>query len=150
MKTITNRLLLLFVLVTSFSALAADKKSDPRADYIRANYTKYEYQIPMRDDVKLFTSVYVPNDDSKTYPMMFQRTPYRVAPYGADKYKTRLGPSEDFEKEGFIFVFQDVRGKFMSEGEFVNMRPQDAYKRGNSATDEGRYRLAMEKRKCAQ
>ena len=136
MKTITNRLLLLFVLVTSFSALAADKKSDPRADYIRANYTKYEYQIPMRDDVKLFTSVYVPNDDSKTYPMMFQRTPYRVAPYGADKYKTRLGPSETFEKEGFIFVFQDVRGKFMSEGEFVNMRPQDAYKRGNSATDD--------------
>ncbi len=136
MKTITNRLLLLFVLVTSFSALAADKKSDPRADYIRANYTKYEYQIPMRDVVKLFTSVYVPNDDSKTYPMMFQRTPYRVAPYGADKYKTRLGPSEDFEKEGFIFVFQDVRGKFMSEGEFVNMRPQDAYKRGNSATDD--------------
>ncbi len=136
MKTITNRLLLLFVLVTSFSALAADKKSDPRADYIRANYTKYEYQIPMRDDVKLFTSVYVPNDDSKTYPMMFQRTPYRVAPYGADKYKTRLGPSEAFEKEGFIFVFQDVRGKFMSEGEFVNMRPQDAYKRGNSATDD--------------
>ena len=136
MKTITNRLLLLFVLVTSFSALAADKKSAPRADYIRANYTKYEYQIPMRDDVKLFTSVYVPNDDSKTYPMMFQRTPYRVAPYGADKYKTRLGPSEAFEKEGFIFVFQDVRGKFMSEGEFVNMRPQDAYKRGNSATDD--------------
>jgi putative CocE/NonD family hydrolase len=136
MKTITNRLLLIFVLVTSFSALAADKKSDPRADYIRANYTKYEYQIPMRDDVKLFTSVYVPNDDSKTYPMMFQRTPYRVAPYGADKYKTRLGPSEAFEKEGFIFVFQDVRGKFMSEGEFVNMRPQDAYKRGNSATDD--------------
>lgn len=136
MKTITNRLLLIFVLVTSFSALAADKKSDPRADYIRANYTKYEYQIPMRDDVKLFTSVYVPNDDSKTYPMMFQRTPYRVAPYGADKYKTRLGPSEAFEKEGFIFVFQDVRGKFMSEGEFVNMRPQDAYKRGKSATDD--------------
>ena len=136
MKTITNRLLLIFVLVTSFSARAADKKSDPRADYIRANYTKYEYQIPMRDDVKLFTSVYVPNDDSKTYPMMFQRTPYRVAPYGADKYKTRLGPSEDFEKEGFIFVCQDVRGKFMSEGEFVNMRPQDAYKRGNSATDD--------------
>jgi len=136
MKTITNRLLLIFVLVTSFSALAADKKSDPRADYIRANYTKYEYQIPMRDDVKLFTSVYVPNDDSKTYPMMFQRTPYRVAPYGADKYKTRLGPSDAFEKEGFIFVFQDVRGKFMSEGEFVNMRPQDAYKRGNSATDD--------------
>ncbi len=52
MKTITNRLLLIFVLVTSVMAMAADKKSDPRADYIRANYTKYEYQIPMRYDVK--------------------------------------------------------------------------------------------------
>lgn len=114
----------------------ADDKAEARADYIRANYTKYEYQIAMRDGIKLFTSVYVPIDDSKTYPMLFQRTPYRVAPYGASKYKTRLGPSESFEKEGFIFVFQDVRGKFMSEGKFVNMRPQDAYKRGKNATDD--------------
>jgi hypothetical protein len=115
---------------------AAEQKENPRADYIRANYTKYEYKVAMRDGVKLFTSVYVPNDDSQSYPMMFQRTPYRVAPYGVSKYKTRLGPSESFEKDGFIFVFQDVRGKYMSEGEFVNMRPQDAYKRGNKATDD--------------
>ena len=136
MRALTSRVLLLLVLVTGGHAFAQEKKPDPRADYIRANYTKYEYQIPMRDGVKLFTSVYVPNDDSKPYPMMFQRTPYRVAPYGASKYKTRLGPSDAFEKEGFIFVFQDVRGKFMSEGEFVNMRPQDAYQRGKKATDD--------------
>lgn len=136
MKAITYRLAMILVLFISTSSFAADDKSDPRAEYIRANYTKFEYQIPMRDGVKLFTSVYIPNDHSQRYPMMFQRTPYRVAPYGASKYKTRLGPSESFEKEGFIFVFQDVRGKFMSEGEFVNMRPQDAYKRGKSATDD--------------
>ena len=59
-----------------------------------------------------------------------------MVPYGSDKYKTRLGPDAKFEKEGFIFVFQDVRGKFMSEGEYVNMRPQDAYKRGKKAVDD--------------
>lgn len=131
---LASALIVIFSLTIATSFAMAD--TNPRADYIRANYSKYEYQIPMRDGVKLFTSVYVPNDDSKDYPIMFQRTPYRVAPYGASKYKTRLGPSESFEKEGFIFVFQDVRGKYMSEGEFVNMRPQDAYKRGRKATDD--------------
>ncbi|MCJ8320870.1 MAG: CocE/NonD family hydrolase [Colwellia sp.] len=134
----TFKLLFAIVYLLGFSTLAfaADKKPDERGDYIRANYVKYEYQIPMRDGVKLFTSVYMPADDSKKYPMMMQRTPYRVAPYGSNKYKTRLGPDEIFEKEGFIFVFQDVRGKFMSEGEYVNMRPQDAYKRGKKAVDD--------------
>ncbi len=101
-----------------------------RAEYIRANYAKYEFRIPMRDGMRLFTSVYVPNDQSKTYPFLLNRTPYTVAPYGIDRYKTRLGPSEEFEKEGFIFVFQDVRGRFMSEGEFVNMRPHIPEKSG--------------------
>ena len=129
-------LLLLLCLTINTPLIAAEAKSNPRADYIRANYTKYEYKIPMRDGVKLFTSVYVPNKGQKDYPIMMQRTPYRVAPYGASQYKKALGPSESFEKEGFIFVFQDVRGKFMSEGEFVNMRPQDAYRRGKGATDD--------------
>ncbi|MBO1256052.1 CocE/NonD family hydrolase [Alteromonas sp. 5E99-2] len=126
----------LFILLTHATPAFADDAAEKRAEYIRDNYTKYEYQIEMRDGVKLFTSVYIPNDDSTPHPILFQRTPYRVAPYGVSKYKTRLGPSEAFEKEGFIFVFQDVRGKFMSEGEFVNMRPQDAYKRGKKATDD--------------
>lgn len=138
MRAFTLRLVMFCLVVASSIASSAEKKSktDTRADYIRANYTKYEYKITMRDGIKLFTSVYVPNDQSQSYPIMLQRTPYRVAPYGASKYKKRLGPSESFEKDGFIFVFQDVRGKFMSEGEFVNMRPQDAYKRGKKATDD--------------
>lgn len=138
LTTRTAMKLFLMLLVMQYGVAKAETKAEvnPREAYIRANYTKYEYQVPMRDGVKLFTSVYVPNDTNEKYPIMFQRTPYRVAPYGSDKYKSRLGPSEIFEKEGFIFVFQDVRGKFMSEGEFVNMRPQDAYKRGKKATDD--------------
>ncbi|MCP3675112.1 MAG: CocE/NonD family hydrolase [Gammaproteobacteria bacterium] len=116
---------------------AKDKETvNKRADYIRSHYAKYEYQIPMSDGVKLFTSVYIPNDDSKKYPILMKRTPYRVAPYGLDKYKKSLGPSESFETEGYIFVFQDVRGKFMSEGEFINMRPQNAAKNNDIDADD--------------
>ncbi|GHB64118.1 glutaryl-7-ACA acylase [Psychrosphaera saromensis] len=137
-KKALPRLFGLFVLLVlaGFTQAAETKKQDKRADYIRSHYAKYEYQIPMRDGIKLFTSVYIPYDKKSEYPMMMQRTPYRVAPYGADKYKTKLGPSEIFEKEGFIFVFQDVRGKFMSEGKYVNMRPQDAGDKGGKATDD--------------
>jgi len=101
----------------------APQTADSHTDYIRQHYSKFEYRIPMRDGVKLFTSVYLPNDTSQPYPMLMVRTPYSVAPYGADQYKTRLGPSQTFDTEGYIFVFQDVRGKYLSEGEFDNMRP---------------------------
>src|SRR3974390_1331860 len=87
-------------------------------DYIKANYTKFEYRIPMRDGVRLFTAVYVPKDDAQKYPMLLTRTPYAVKPYGADQYKSDLGPSPIFAKKGYIFVYQDVRGRWMSEGQF--------------------------------
>ncbi|MFO0954169.1 MAG: CocE/NonD family hydrolase [Isosphaeraceae bacterium] len=103
---------------------------------VKARYTKYEYRIPMRDGVKLFTAVYVPKDAAPggpLYPIIFTRTPYSVAPYGVDKYKSDLGPSPLFGKDGYICVYQDVRGRWMSEGEFVNMRPE---KDGSSRVDE--------------
>src|SRR6202030_541817 len=87
------------------------------AAFVRENYSKFEYRIPMRDGKKLFTSVYIPKDvfsDEKTYPMIMQRTGYNVQPYGADKFRATLGPSEAFGREKFIFVYQDVRGRFMS------------------------------------
>ncbi|WP_248291034.1 CocE/NonD family hydrolase [Pseudoalteromonas arctica] len=124
------------LIFASFIQAEENKQEDKRAEYIRSHYAKYEYQIPMRDGTKLFTAVYVPYDKSSKYPIMMQRTPYRVAPYGVDKYKAKLGPSEIFEEEGFIFVFQDVRGKFMSEGNYVNMRPQDAGDKGGKAVDD--------------
>ncbi len=105
-------------------------------EYIKAHYTKYEYRIPVRDGKKLFTSVYLPKDQSVPYPIMLDRTPYSVSPYGSDNFKTALGPSEKFAKEGFIFVYQDVRGRYLSEGEFVNMTPHKAVKRGPQDTDE--------------
>jgi putative CocE/NonD family hydrolase len=90
---------------------------------VKARYTKYEYRIPMRDGKRLFTTVYVPKDLSKTYPILLTRTPYSVRPYGVDQYRDNLGPSALFGKAGYIFAYQDVRGRWMSEGEFVNMRP---------------------------
>ncbi|MGB0081042.1 MAG: CocE/NonD family hydrolase, partial [Terracidiphilus sp.] len=93
-------------------------------EYVRAHYTKYEYRIPMRDGVRLFTAVYVPKvsafaADPGPYPFLMNRTPYSVAPYREDRYPPRLGPSDEFEKSGYIFVYQDVRGRWMSEGTFV-------------------------------
>ena len=103
---------------------------------VREHYTKYEYRIPMRDGVHLFTSVYVPKDTSVAYPFLVDRTPYSVAPYGEDQYRSTLGPSEAFERAGYIFVYQDVRGRYMSEGKFVEMRPHIDEKRSNQDVDD--------------
>ncbi|OJH40921.1 CocE/NonD family hydrolase [Cystobacter ferrugineus] len=115
-----------------------DGEAPERFEYLRSNYTKFEYRIPMRDGTRLFTSVYVPNDASpaRRYPVLLVRTPYSVAPYGVDRYARRLGPTAQYEKEGFIFAFQDVRGQHMSEGTFVNVRPHLATKKGPKDTDE--------------
>ncbi len=105
-------------------------------EYIKANYTKYEYEIAMRDGKKLFTSVFVPKDASHPYPILLKRTPYSVGPYGEDSYPTDLGPSSTLAKDGFIMVNQDVRGRWMSEGQFMDMRPEKAVKKGPDDTDE--------------
>jgi uncharacterized protein len=105
-------------------------------EYVIANYTKYEYRIPMRDGKRLFTAVYVPKDQSQKYPIVMSRTPYSCQPYGIDQYKADLGPNALFGKEGYIFVYQDVRGRWMSEGEFVNMRPQIPDKKTPEQIDE--------------
>jgi hypothetical protein len=102
----------------------------------RQGYIKHEFRVPMRDGVNLFTVVYTPTDTSRTYPFLMTRTPYSAGPYGADRYRRRLAPFEAFRKEGFIFVFQDVRGRYMSEGEFVNMRPHIAEKKSKRDVDE--------------
>ncbi|MBI2946741.1 MAG: CocE/NonD family hydrolase [Verrucomicrobia bacterium] len=119
----------------SFSfAFAQPSQSD--AEYARSNYTKFEYRIPARDGVRLFTAVYIPNDRAQTYPILLFRTPYSVGPYGADQYRETLGPNKRFDKEGFIFAFQDVRGRFMSEGTFTDMTPHVAAKQGKQDVDE--------------
>ncbi len=104
--------------------------------YVRQNYTKIERLIPMRDGIKLFTSIYIPKDNHKKYPFLLNRTPYTVSPYGEDKYKTSLGNFPAEMKDGFIFVYQDVRGKWMSEGNFDDIRPQIANKKSKKDIDE--------------
>lgn len=130
--------LILFATLFSPTSISDDKeqKPDSRAQYIRNHYQKAEYQMPMRDGTKLFATVYSPLDTSQSYPIILVRTPYSAGPYGADQYKKTLGPNAAFEQEKFIFAFADVRGKYMSEGAFVNMRPQDAYKKGKNAVDD--------------
>lgn len=117
-KTSLNSLF--FVLLTALAPFTVYAQSDT---YVREHYNKFEYQIPMRDGVKLFTSVYIPKDTTQTYPILLQRTPYSVRPYGKDAYKTSLGPSRYLMEDGYIFVYQDVRGRYMSEGTYDNMRP---------------------------
>src|SRR5579864_588564 len=127
------------LLIVAISPLAAQDKPEaaPKFD-VRAHYTKYEFRIPMRDGVKLFTAVYVPKDASpnKTYPFLMERTPYSVAPYGTDNYPKYLGPAPSFVADGFIFVYQDVRGRFQSEGTWQEMTPHKDLKKGPKDLDE--------------
>ncbi len=113
-----------------------DGEDEDLATHIAANYDKREVQIPMRDGTKLFTSVYTPKNAPGPVPMMLFRTPYSIAPYGEGKLPTRLGPSEILARKGWIFVYQDVRGRFMSEGQFVNMTPHQETKADASVIDE--------------
>jgi len=103
---------------------------------IAEHYTKYEYRIPMRDGVRLFTSVYVPKDASVSYPFLLTRTPYSVAPYGPDHYRVNIAPGDSFLKGGYIFVLQDVRGRWMSEGTFIEATPQRADEHADANVDE--------------
>ena len=103
---------------------------------VETQYSKREFYIPMRDGVRLFTAVYSPRDTSRSYPIMLQRTPYGIAPYGEDSYISKLGPSMELQLEGFIFVYQDVRGRMMSEGEFVYMTPHRPVKKRPGDIDE--------------
>ncbi len=129
------------LLVVSFTGGQQSTPQPAGEDFVRAHYAKYEYRIPMRDGVRLFTSVYVPKvaafpADPGPYPFMMNRTPYGVAPYGEGNYRKLLGPSEEFERSGYIFVYQDVRGRWMSEGKFVEMHPAIDEKKTPQDVDE--------------
>lgn len=124
-------LLLVITIAIAGSCFPGSEASD-----VSRQYKKYEYRIPMRDGVRLFTAVYVPVDASEKYPFLITRTPYGVDPYGVDKYPKELGLSRKFEEDKFIFVYQDVRGRNMSEGEWVEMRPEKDTTKGPRDVDE--------------
>jgi len=129
----------LAVLFLALPAVRAQQASPdaPKEDFVRAHYTKYEFRIPMRDGKRLFTAVYVPKAAAGgPYPFLMERTPYSVGPYGEDRYPHDLGPSEEFEKSGYIFVYQDVRGRWMSEGKFLEMHPHIDIKKSPQDVDD--------------
>jgi uncharacterized protein len=104
--------------------------------FIRTNYFKQDYYIPMRDGVRLFTSVYSPRDTNREYAIMMIRTPYSIKPYGVTNYPASLRPSEAFARHGFIFVYQDVRGRNQSEGFYIDMPGHKLHFSGPKDTDE--------------
>lgn len=125
---------LVFALLLSVVFLyAQDQTAD--SEFIRNNFTKREVMIPMRDGVQLFTSIYIPNDRKNTYPILLKRTPYSCSPYGVDAYTTSFQNME-LARAGYIFVTQDVRGRYMSEGEFVDVRPFNPGKKTSKDIDE--------------
>lgn len=112
-----NKLILISLLTTSFFAQSQSSINS----FMKENYDKFEYLIPMRDGVKLFTLVYMPKDRSKTYPILMNRTCYNASGYA--NFNPHGHPSDFLVRDMYIFVFQDVRGRYMSEGTFDNMRP---------------------------
>ncbi|HEY8783219.1 MAG TPA: CocE/NonD family hydrolase [Mucilaginibacter sp.] len=129
-----KKLLLLLGVAVWYTCTYAQSSQD--SAYIRQNYTKMEKYITMRDGKRLFTSIYLPKDQSKKYPIIMTRTPYSVGPYGENAYRRTLGQNMLLAKDGFIFVYQDVRGRWMSEGNFVDVRPDIENKKSNKDIDE--------------
>ncbi|WP_109439109.1 CocE/NonD family hydrolase [Aquimarina sp. AU119] len=122
-RFILLRSIYFFYFITGFSQETASYD-------VKSQYTKQEVDIVMRDGVKLHTTIYSPKDTSKKYPILMQRTPYSSRPYGEDKFRSKIGPNEFLMKEGNIIVYQDVRGRWMSEGVYDNMRAYIPNKKG--------------------
>ncbi len=116
------KLHLFFLLAAAFCGSVRGQAID--SAWVRQNYTKQEVQIPMRDGIHLFTAVYAPKNQSEAHPILMVRTPYSVAPYGTT-FSTRLHAPHwaNYLREGYILVLQDVRGCYMSEGQFMDVRP---------------------------
>ena len=123
MRYFSPLLMTLILMCLLTSSIKGWAQQLPGADRIMASYTKSEVRIAMRDGTTLFTAIYAPIDQSEQYPILISRTPYGCPPYGEDRYNPRIGPSALMEDEKYIFVHQDVRGRWMSEGQFDNMRP---------------------------
>ena len=127
---------LFFTLFISFFFTSVAQTDPIDSVWMREHYYKVERTIPMRDGVKLFTSVYIPKDSSEAHPILMTRTPYSCAPYGQDDFRKYWNSYQKaYLQEGYIMVTQDVRGRWMSEGEFVNVRPYMDNKTG-TAIDE--------------
>jgi len=131
------RLLIVYILsIISFSGFSQGTAQD--SAWVCDNYYKIERYITMRDGIRLFTSIYIPRDSTSKHPILMTRTPYSCAPYGEHEFRSAFWNSylRYYIREGYIMVTQDVRGRWMSEGEFKDIRPFNKDKKGNKEIDE--------------
>ena len=128
MRVIISFCITLILLVSCTNDVTIDQQ------WLEDNYTKREVMIPMRDGIKLYTSIYEP-DDAQERPVLIVRTPYSCAPYGEGWKSDLTEYMQEFLENRYVIAFQDVRGRYMSEGQYENVRPYDPYKSGNE-TDE--------------
>jgi hypothetical protein len=121
-----------FTLFCLFSLYALSQSNTLDSAWVRDNYYKIERMIPMRDGKKLFTSIYIPKDTTEKHPILLRRTPYSAGPYGEKNFPESFWNSyyRLYMRENYIMVVQDVRGKFMSEGDYVDVRPYNPNKTG--------------------
>ncbi|MFT5627914.1 MAG: putative CocE/NonD family hydrolase [Glaciecola sp.] len=145
LEQLSMKILIRFLLIISlvFTSCSDKSKVEPISEdekvedtYVKDNYNKQEVTIEMRDGIKLHTTIYSPKDESQTYPILMMRTPYSSRPYGDGEFKTKIGPNVHLMKEGNIVVYQDVRGRWMSEGIYDNMRAYIPNKTEDSQIDE--------------
>ena len=127
-----NILLAIFILSTQ---ILRGQNAASDSAFVRDNYSKREVLVKMRDGISLFTSIYTPKDKSKKYPILLKRTPYTIAPYG-DSAFVQAFQNHVLMRELNIFAFQDVRGKWLSEGNFVDIRPVISDRKTNQDIDE--------------
>ncbi len=139
-----NKLVLIMLLLLScmpFSSCIETSKDESddlvvKDTYVEDHFDKKEVIIEMRDGVKLHTTIYSPKDKSKPYPILLKRTPYSSRPYGENEYPSKIGPNKYMMKQGYIVVYQDVRGRWMSEGTYDNMRAYIPNKQSETDIDE--------------
>ncbi len=138
-KLTIRHVLAVLLFTTMLSSCSKTNKLEPTEiseTYVSENYTKKEVDIPMRDGVTLHTTIYSPKDTSKEYPIIMQRTPYSSQPYGEGNFKTKIAPNIHMMQDGYIVVYQDVRGRWLSEGHYENMRAYIPNKAGDEDIDE--------------
>jgi predicted acyl esterase len=122
-----------FLACTLFLAAGAPARlaaQDTVNTWVRQHYTQRDVMIPMRDGARLFSTIWSPRDSTQRWPILLTRTPYAT-----DRFLSVFGPGPTFGQEGFIIVYQDVRGRFQSEGEFVNIRPYIPNKSGKQVDE---------------
>ncbi len=107
-----------------------------KPNFVKENYTKIDTNIVMRDGIKLKTIIYIPKDETEKYPFLIERTPYSAGPYGDTTFTNRIGPNKNLMTEKYIFVYQDVRGRYMSEGLNLEVTPYIPIKKTKKDIDE--------------